>query len=200
MEREQPASASSRQFRVERICDSGAATALGPIEAWVRQGLPQQRVNENLTISSSPANFATGGGARSSKSAWTVSSDVAGDQQAYNLGRACPLVFSQGQAVLEDRKTYVWHPDLYAGKPFLCPAEDITVTVRDGGRPQVATRVQDYTPYFDETITLRPALVSADDRSSAPDLEESSSDIEEWASHAPLEGGATAYASDVLGP
>ena len=95
-----PRAQPSVQFQVERICDSGAATALGSIEAWVKQGLPQQVVNENLTTSSAPANFATGGGARSASSAWTVSSDVAGDQQAYNLRRSCPLVFSQGQVVL----------------------------------------------------------------------------------------------------
>ena len=98
-----PRAQPSIQFQVERICDSGAATALGSIEAWVKQGLPQQVVNENLTTSSAPANLATGGGAWSASSAWTVSSDVAGDQQAYNLGRSCPLVFSQGQVVLEDK-------------------------------------------------------------------------------------------------
>jgi len=149
-----PRAQPSIQFQVERICDSGAATALGSIEAWVRQGLPQQVVNENLTTSSSPANFATGGGARSASSAWTVSSDVAGDQQAYNLGKSCPLVFSQGQVVLEDRKVYVWHPDLYSGRPFLCPTDQVTVTVSKGAKPDVAARVHDCAPYFNETITL----------------------------------------------
>ena len=105
--------------------------------------------------------------------------------------------FLSGQVVLEDRKAYVWHPDLYSGKPFLCPAEEITVTVREGASPQVAARVHDYTPYFDETITLKPALVSADGGSFGP-ICEGESDSDEWASRESLEGGTTTYASDIL--
>ena len=37
------------QFQVERICDSGAATALASIMGWIKQGLPRQLVNETLT-------------------------------------------------------------------------------------------------------------------------------------------------------
>ena len=133
-------------------------------------------------MSSEPANFATGGGARSATSAWTVSSDVAGDQQAYNLGKSCPLVFSQGQVVLEDRKVYVWHPDLYSGRPFLCPTDQVTVTVSEGATPDIAARVHDYTPYFNETITLKPALVSANECSSEPDLWDSESEADAVAS------------------
>ena len=148
------------QFQVERICDSGAATALASIASWLKQGLPRQLINESLTTSSEPSNFATGNGAVPASCAWTVSSDVAGEQQAYNLGGACPLVFAQGQVVLRYNKVYIWHPDLYEGKPFFCPVDQIQITMRDDATPDVAVRVHDYTPVFKEWVTLRPALVS----------------------------------------
>ena len=62
------------------------------------------------------------------------------------------MVFSQGQTILDDRNAYIWHPDLYAGKPFLLPAEDVTISMKKGAKPNVAIRVEDYAPYFKETI------------------------------------------------
>ena len=72
------------------------------------------------------------------------------------------------------------------------------MTVRKGAKPNVAARVRDYTPYFNETITLKPALVSANGSSSAPELWESESETDDWASRESLEGGRTTYASDIL--
>ena len=87
---------------------------------------------------------------------------------------------------------------------------EVIVIVREGAELNVAARVSDYTPYFDETITLRPALVSAEEYSDLPRLEDqfdsddqgdnrsSSNDTEGWESRKSLGGGVTTYASDIV--
>ena len=95
------------QFTVERTCDSGAACALGSPHAWQMQGIPAHVINENLASSSNPSTFETAAGPRAAAETWTIVSSITGEQQAYNIGGRCPLVFPQGQVVLDHRKVYV---------------------------------------------------------------------------------------------
>ena len=49
---------------------------------------------------------------------------------------------------------------MFGGKPFFCPVDQIMVKLREDATPDVAVRVHDFTPFFSELITLRPALTA----------------------------------------
>ena len=63
--------------------------------------------------------------------------------------------------MLRDRKVYIWHPDLYAGRPFFLPVSDVEIILGERSGPDIASRVQDYTPYFRGRVELRPALAAS---------------------------------------
>ena len=63
---------------------------------------------------------------------------------------------------------------MFDGKPFFCPVEQIQITMADDAAPDVAFRVHDYTPYFREWVTLKPALVSKKNSPSASEGNDSS--------------------------
>ena len=67
-------------------------------------------------------------------------------------------MFAQGQVVLEEKKFYGWHPEMFDGKPWFCPMDDVVISFKPGAKLDVAARVDDYTPIFKEEITLRPGL------------------------------------------
>jgi hypothetical protein len=136
-----PASRSeSETFIIERCRESGAATSLGSRKAWEAQGVPSAFLDQVVTRSSSPARFATGGSVRPAEMATTVESEISGSQQSYQMPLACPLVFSQGQPVVDQRKLYVWHPDVYEGRPFYADLAEVKLVIPEDAQLHVASR------------------------------------------------------------
>jgi hypothetical protein len=148
-------------FVIERCCDSGAATSLGSRQAWEAQGIPPALLDRVVTRSSSPVRFATGCGVRPADMATTVKSDISGAQQSYQMPAGCPLVFSQGYPILEQGRVFVWHPSLFGGKPWYADPHDIDIQISSGADIKVASKVEDYVPYFEEELTLKAGLVAA---------------------------------------
>ena len=69
----------------------------------------------------------------------------------------------------------------------------MVITLRDGAEPNVAKRVQDYTPYFEETIELRPAMAASLSNRTGPYSQEldSESDDEHYDPISIIEGSIT---------
>ncbi len=70
-------------------------------------------------------------------------------------------MFPQGQVVLDHKKVYVWHYEMFDGKPFFITADKIKIELAPDAEPDVASKVEDYTPTFRELVTLKPGLVAA---------------------------------------
>jgi len=70
-------------------------------------------------------------------------------------------VFSQGQPVIDRRQLYIWHPDLYDGRPFYASPDEVSLEISEGAKIRVASKVEDYVPYFEEEVTLSSALVAS---------------------------------------
>ncbi|MCP4861767.1 MAG: hypothetical protein GY902_11035, partial [Planctomycetes bacterium] len=168
-------------YTVERISDSGAAEPLGSIAALEAQGVTG--IKHLVAKTSNPITFATGAKVTTGDKTLGVQSDLTGSENLYLLSKSCPLVSSQGQTVLKERKPYVWHPDLNDGKPmFFTDPAAVEITIKDHSKVHSASRVTNYTPYFVETISFSNGMVGGVDGEvdEVPDdLEMSSCDEEE---------------------
>ncbi|MCP4860272.1 MAG: hypothetical protein GY902_03405, partial [Planctomycetes bacterium] len=156
-------------FAVERISDSGAAEPLGSIAALEAQGVTG--IKHLVAKTQNPITFATGAKVTTGDKTLGVTSDLTGSENLYLLSKTCPLVSSQGQTVLKERKPYIWHPDLNDGKPmFFADASAVEIKIKDQSKVQSATRVTNYTPYFLEQITFSNGMVGeAEDDAGAVD-------------------------------
>ena len=67
-------------------------------------------------------------------------------------------MFSQGQPVIDRQQLYIWHPDLYDGRPFYASPDEVSLEISEGAKIRVASKVEDYVPYFEEEVTLSSAL------------------------------------------
>jgi hypothetical protein len=73
---------------------------------------------------------------------------------------------------------YVLHPDLEGWKPMFCFPEDVEIKFKPHARLEVESRVKDYVPYFEEEVTLSPALPGVPEVSSWADVREA--EIQTW--------------------
>ncbi len=97
----------ARTFTVERISDSGAAEPLGSLKELEAQGVTG--IKHLIAKTNDPVRFATGAKITTGDKTLGISSDLCGDENMFLLSKTCPLVSSQGQTVLKDKKLYLWH-------------------------------------------------------------------------------------------
>jgi hypothetical protein len=100
--------------------------------------------------------FSTGGGEHGSKRTIGFHSTTWGDSSTYLL-ESCPLVRSQGLNVNGLNRPYIWLPN---HKPFYVLDPTKLKIECDESNKLYADRVQENVPYFKETVTLTPGLVS----------------------------------------
>jgi hypothetical protein len=92
------ASVASSSFDIEFALDSGAGEDLGSIPAFMRQGVPQELIQDVETISSNPLRFETGGGVKDSSKTIGIQGESTGEGLIYML-KSCPYVRSLGKLV-----------------------------------------------------------------------------------------------------
>ena len=107
-----------------------------------------------VSRSETPVGFATGGGAREGTHslAFEGSRLLPKDEQVYVL-KECPPAFSVGKAVLDEGSLFVWDPR--DDRPYFVKKEDVhRCRLKVPRKARInATRVVEYVPQFDETLS-----------------------------------------------
>ena len=151
---------SARNFDLEWALDSGAGLDLSSVNAFAKQGVPEDLLSSFKVVSSMPLTFETGGGSKAATETVGYCGDKAGEGVAYML-KNCPYVRSLGK-LIQRGFSFFWGPDY---EPTLVPPNTHFHVACDMSQCQVAERVEHCVPIFRETISFTygmPASSSAD--------------------------------------